>query len=477
MKKWIWLSLTAAGLAAAAAIGFGVHYFNKTEKARLDLDQSLRQAEQLHETLSDRYHDSLKALERSRLTATEDGKPVGQYSLADLGLADTARAAVTDSFADADRLSASDFAALPKDARLETLSRADFEPAPAPIALDDLDLDPVLKDLRAVSRKAAVDCKAVFTGSGFTIEPEIPGTQLDEARVLDALTDALTDLAFTGEPLELSFELTSCDPYIPPKITRENQSFDLNALLDSIIHNRNYKLHVDLRGTELTLDADACAALLEVDADGKLCMKRDSAAAYVESWAEAGDADRVPYYFSSYSAGKVTLPFAIVNCRLEKDAMLDRMDDALCSLSTDVVDAPFECTDWAGRSVSNGGTYIEVDIARQTMSAFRDGKLVVSTPVVSGRPSGHMTPPGYYRVLTKNGERWLTGPDYSVFVHYWLGFYDAYGIHDAMWRSVFGGELYKTNGSHGCVNTPTEAMEMIWNNFDIDTPVLVFNIP
>ena len=46
-----------------------------------------------------------------------------------------------------------------------------------------------------------------------------------------------------------------------------------------------------------------------------------------------------------------------------------------------------------------------------------------------------------------------------------------------MWRSVFGGELYKTNGSHGCVNTPTEAMEMIWNNFDIDTPVLVFNIP
>ena len=28
------------------------------------------------------------------------------------------------------------------------------------------------------------------------------------------------------------------------------------------------------------------------------------------------------------------------------------------------------------------------------------------------------------------------------------------GIHDASWRDTFGGTIYKTSGSHGCINVP-----------------------
>ncbi|MFR8249264.1 MAG: L,D-transpeptidase [Lachnospiraceae bacterium] len=49
------------------------------------------------------------------------------------------------------------------------------------------------------------------------------------------------------------------------------------------------------------------------------------------------------------------------------------------------------------------------------------------------------------------------------------------GIHDAdTWRSEYGGEIYKTSGSHGCVNTPTANAEKIFNTVEIGTPVIVY---
>ena len=68
----------------------------------------------------------------------------------------------------------------------------------------------------------------------------------------------------------------------------------------------------------------------------------------------------------------------------------------------------------------------------------------------------------------------LTGPGYSSFVNYWMGFYGGCGIHDASWRSSFGGTIYKGNGSHGCVNTPLEKVKYIYEHTDYGTPVYVY---
>ncbi len=473
MKKWIWISLIAAALIALLAAGFGIYRHRQAQ----ELERSLEEAEAVHETLNDRYKTALEAAQRSSLTVTEGDRLIGVYTLEDLGLAETAETAVEKAFDSSDRLSAEDFAALPQEEQLAQRERADFQPEPVALSLDTLDFSSVLSDLNTVPRQAPTDCKAEFTGSGFVLHEEIPGTKLDETRVLDALNGCMTDLHLTEEPLSLSCDIADCDPYVAPAVTLENQQYDLNEMLYTILHNRNYKLHVDLRGTEEVLDTDACKALLYVDSEGKVCMDRERAAAQIAQWAEAYDADRVPYCFSSYSAGKVLLPFLTVDCRLDQETLLDRMEEALCRLSYDTVDASFTSTDRSGRAVAFDGTYIEVDIARQTMTCFRDGALLVSTPIVSGRSWGHMTPSGYYRVQSKLPNQWLTGPDYCVFVQYWLGFYGSYGIHDARWRSIFGGEQYINNGSHGCVNTPTEAMELIYGCAEVNTPVLVFNIP
>ena len=48
------------------------------------------------------------------------------------------------------------------------------------------------------------------------------------------------------------------------------------------------------------------------------------------------------------------------------------------------------------------------------------------------------------------------------------------GLHDASWRTEFGGDIYQWEGSHGCVNMPYEQALVIYSNIDVGTPVVVY---
>ncbi|MBR3339758.1 MAG: L,D-transpeptidase [Lachnospiraceae bacterium] len=63
-------------------------------------------------------------------------------------------------------------------------------------------------------------------------------------------------------------------------------------------------------------------------------------------------------------------------------------------------------------------------------------------------------------------------PDHSP--ELWAPFNGGQGLHDAPWRSDFGGDIYLSNGSHGCVNIPPENMEAIYNAIDIGTAVVIY---
>ena len=122
-----------------------------------------------------------------------------------------------------------------------------------------------------------------------------------------------------------------------------------------------------------------------------------------------------------------------------------------------------------------GGTYIEVDMTDQKLYFYQDGELVIQTDVVTGNARRRMdTPEGVYFVYNKQEDRVLRGQGYASPVEYWMPVKGAVGIHDANWRSEFGGEIYKTNGSHGCINVPKEIMPDLYENVEIGTPVIIF---
>ena len=51
------------------------------------------------------------------------------------------------------------------------------------------------------------------------------------------------------------------------------------------------------------------------------------------------------------------------------------------------------------------------------------------------------------------------------------------GMHDATWRNKFGGSIYKTSGSHGCINLPASAAKKIYETIDKGYAVLVYRMP
>lgn len=123
-----------------------------------------------------------------------------------------------------------------------------------------------------------------------------------------------------------------------------------------------------------------------------------------------------------------------------------------------------------------GNTYIEIDMTNQHLYYYVDGSIVLDSDIVSGNlRAGHGTITGTYSVLDKARNVTLRGRDYESFVKYWIHVHRGIGIHDASWRKgKFGGEIYKTNGSHGCVNTRHDEVAKLWEIVEIGTPVVLF---
>ena len=123
-----------------------------------------------------------------------------------------------------------------------------------------------------------------------------------------------------------------------------------------------------------------------------------------------------------------------------------------------------------------GDTYAEVDLDGQKVYLYSEGELVVETDCVSGLAvdSSRATPDGVFRITYRKSPATLTGEDYESYVTYWMPFYYGVGFHDATWRSSFGGEIYLTNGSHGCVNLPYSAAEEIYSYVYTGMPVIVY---
>ncbi len=121
-----------------------------------------------------------------------------------------------------------------------------------------------------------------------------------------------------------------------------------------------------------------------------------------------------------------------------------------------------------------GQTYVDVSISQQKLVYYVNGAPVLVSDLVTGNTSRHHdTPKGVFQIYNKQTGRTLKGDGYSAYVNYWMPFTGNYGLHDATWRKSFGGEIYKTNGSHGCVNMPKSMAETLYSMVSVGTVVYI----
>ncbi len=125
-----------------------------------------------------------------------------------------------------------------------------------------------------------------------------------------------------------------------------------------------------------------------------------------------------------------------------------------------------------------GTTYVEINLTAQHLFFYKEGSLVLESDFVSGNSSrGYDTPAGVYGVTYKQRNATLVGETYQTPVSYWMPFNRNIGMHDATWRGSFGGNIYKTSGSHGCINLPYSIAQQIYEGIEKGTPVICYHLP
>lgn len=152
------------------------------------------------------------------------------------------------------------------------------------------------------------------------------------------------------------------------------------------------------------------------------------------------------------------------------------------SVSLKLTDKSEESNHWWSRisleynaEKKKGKTYAEVSIDLQYLWIYKNGEVILESPVVTGNPNtGNDTPTGAFVVANKKAGAILYGPGYYTSVDYWVGFADDIGFHDASWQEEFGGEHYLTDGSHGCVNLPDAIAEQVFEISYQYMPVYVY---
>ena len=125
-----------------------------------------------------------------------------------------------------------------------------------------------------------------------------------------------------------------------------------------------------------------------------------------------------------------------------------------------------------------GNSYIIVSLSHQSVWAYKGETMLVSAPVITGKPSANnATPRGLFYIQPfKQSPSVLIGADYASPVSFWIPFVDnMIGLHDSPWQTHgYGGDVYLYYGSHGCVNTPYEAVRTLYYSYPVGTPVVVY---
>lgn len=211
------------------------------------------------------------------------------------------------------------------------------------------------------------------------------------------------------------------------------------------------------------------------DEGGRLVADDAKIEEFVDALADDYDTLGKTRWFKATRGGQVKIEGGTYGNKLDRKAEKKYLKEAFRNKESGIHIPEYIHKAFAQGKNDIGRTYIEIDMTEQKMYYYKEGRLEVETAVVTGNTGRRMgTPEGVNFVYGKQENRILRGPGYASHVNYWMPVKGNIGIHDAAWRDDFGGEIYKTNGSHGCINTPYDEMSRIYEMAEVGTPVVMF---
>lgn len=340
------------------------------------------------------------------------------------------------------------------------------------IVFDEDALDTALDDLDCLDPEKAVQPADAYlseyiSGQGYQVVAENEGTKLNPVLVKEAAVKGVQDLE-----RELDLDALGC--YEEPAVRSDDSG--LAAARDARNRYVNMTVTYTFGNTSEVLDGDTIHQWLSADG-GQITLDREKIAEYVK---ELGRRYNTAYKKRSFktSYGQTVEVSGFYGWRINQAAETEELAGILEAGESLTREPVYAQTAASHDGADYGNTYAEVNLTAQHMFFYKDGEKILESDFVSGSVAkGHTTPPGIFGLTYKQKDAVLKGEGYASPVKYWMPFNGGIGFHDASWRSSFGGSIYKSGGSHGCVNMPYAAAKELYENVYAGMPVICYNLP
>lgn len=358
--------------------------------------------------------------------------------------------------------------------------RSYFEPTeyvlPLSFSYNESALKKEIHGMDCVSGKDVVEPKDAYLDHRkdglYEVVPEVEGNTLDEEKVLAVVSAALS------AGLQ---EADIADCYIAPKITKDDK--ELNRLAEQYNSIGGEEITINFVDAEETITTEEIVENIKFSDSGEVLVSDAWLAAKMEEFAEKYNTFQTRREFTTHDGRNIEVGgtrYDTYGFRLDQDDTRLALQTAIKQKESATINAVWNIPGIrrAKDDIKDdlGGTYVEVSIDDQHMWYYVAGELRFESDVVTGNTSkGRETPKGLCRVWAKQRDRYLVGQGYNSHVNYWMAFnWEGCGFHDATWRSNFGGNIYKGNGSHGCVNMPYSKAQEFYGMVGYDTPVVIY---
>lgn len=303
---------------------------------------------------------------------------------------------------------------------------------------------------------------------GYKLIPEEEGALIVRTALLNSIKDALTHSL-------TELDITDTDCYKSPKYTTETEK--LITFYEKLKKYTNLTITYDFGDRTETLDYQKIHTLLDVDYKKlTVSINRDNVYQYVKELGYKYDTFGLPRQLTTAYGKTVTVSGGDYGWLINKDEETENLINLIKKgKSVENREPIYRYKGYSRNKNDIGDTYVEINLTKQHLWFHIDGKVFIESAFVSGNVSkGYGTPTGTYDITYKDYDTYLTGADYRSHVYYWMPFNNNIGLHDASWRNTFGGNIYKTSGSHGCVNLPSSAAKAIYENISAGIPVICY---
>lgn len=304
--------------------------------------------------------------------------------------------------------------------------------------------------------------------NGCEIIPEVMGTQIDIEAALEAVNAVISGGGTT-------VDLAEQNCYAAPAVTASDEK--LTADLELLNKWLGTEITYDWNTFEVVVDGSLIQEWIIREEDGDITLDEKAVSAFVAENATQYDTYGKRQKFTTTLGVEVSLTRGGFGWKTNRSEVTEKLVAMIKEGAVTKAKPVYSNTAPQQGMNDIGSSYVEADLSNQHLYLYYKGQLVFETDFVSGTMSGTadcVTPAGIFDITYKQSPAVLRGADYVQPVSYWMPFYGNYGMHDATWRSQFGGDIFMTDGSHGCLNLPLDSAAVIYNYMYTGYPVVCY---